>query len=269
MVECGELLQAKWLLVPYRSRKNGETLESFQPGTEFSQVAHLYEFDRKLGTLIHDGLERIEVALRASLVETLGVQGPMVYQDPTVFRPDFNHRKWMARARKRVERARRHSAVVQHHDKHYDGQLPLWVLVDFLDFSDSSQLFEGLRAADQFSVAQTLNMAPDVQVLSKTQARKVKKQQPLVRWLEQLTILRNTTAHYGRVWNSTYVPAGTTALKASFSNFGSLPESTSYRVYGSLVVIRHILSLVSPGSTWLWKVRTLVEDLFYLLRACR
>ncbi len=41
---------------------NGEKSDSFQAGISFTDVVALYEADRKLRTLIHDGIERIEVA---------------------------------------------------------------------------------------------------------------------------------------------------------------------------------------------------------------
>ena len=39
--------------------------DTFVLGSTFTEVAGLYEFDRKLRTLVHDGIERIEIALRA------------------------------------------------------------------------------------------------------------------------------------------------------------------------------------------------------------
>ena len=64
----------------------------------FTDAVRLYEADRKLRTLIHDGIERIEVTMRTRLGERLCVSGsnptPISYQDPTLFRTDFNHTHW-------------------------------------------------------------------------------------------------------------------------------------------------------------------------------
>ncbi len=38
--------------------------DKFRPGTSFAHAVELYEADRKLRTLIHDGVERVEVAMR-------------------------------------------------------------------------------------------------------------------------------------------------------------------------------------------------------------
>lgn len=49
----------------------GERLDNFQAGTTFADVVKLYEADRKLRTLIHDGMERTEIAMRAQLTDLL------------------------------------------------------------------------------------------------------------------------------------------------------------------------------------------------------
>ena len=49
----------------------GNRLDQFKAGTKFSDVVALYEADRKLRTLVHDGVERIEIAMRARLGELL------------------------------------------------------------------------------------------------------------------------------------------------------------------------------------------------------
>ncbi|WP_281706614.1 Abi family protein [Corynebacterium argentoratense] len=63
------------VLPPDTDPKNPQRLDSFVSGTSFSDVVALYEFDRKLRTLVHDALERIEVALRARVGELLLSKG--------------------------------------------------------------------------------------------------------------------------------------------------------------------------------------------------
>ena len=68
----------------------------------FTDAVLLYEADRKLRTLIHDGIERIEVTMRTRVGERLCVSGsnptPVSYQDPTLFRTDFDHTHWVETA---------------------------------------------------------------------------------------------------------------------------------------------------------------------------
>lgn len=254
---------------PYRNTgdsPNEGRFDSFVPDATFNDVVQLYEFDRKLRTLIHDGVERIEVALRSHLSYLIGENGPLAYRDATMFRPSFNHSDWLVTARKRADRARRHSEPIRHHEAKYDSELPIWVLTDVLDFVDVSKLYEGLLVKDQWAIAERLGVTVDDSVLSANQRKKVHKVHPLVRWLEQLTVLRNTCAHHSRVWNRSFTPVSTAALR-TVDNLRSLPEGQSERLYGALTVMGHLLQTTSPGTSWTGKIRALIEDSFSALPA--
>jgi len=73
-----------------------------------------------------------------------------------MFRPTFDHGEWLSTARTRTNRARRHSEPIRHHEANYDGELPIWVLMEVLDFSDISKLYDGLFAKDQWAIAERL-----------------------------------------------------------------------------------------------------------------
>lgn len=77
--------------------------DDFVPGTTFEEVVALYEFDRKMRTLVYDGIERIEVALRARIGELLNAKGALSYKDRSCFREEFQHRDWLKTAEKRVD----------------------------------------------------------------------------------------------------------------------------------------------------------------------
>lgn len=82
-----------------------------------------------------------------------------------------------------------------------------------------------------------------------------------MRWMEQLTIVRNTSAHHGRLWNRSFAPAPTSALRTQ-SGFGALPEGQSERIFGALTVVSHILRAASPGTTWPDKAAGLLISAF-------
>lgn len=240
---------------------DGLRLDSFEEGTSFADAVALYEADRKLRTLVHDGMERVEVTMRTRIGERLGLVDPLSYTDPSRFRPTFDHPKWIATAENRIKRASKHNEAVKHYRSEYGGRYPIWVLAEVLDFVDVSRLFEGLPARDQRGIAEALGFAIDLSQLSPSQQRKVKNQSPLVRWMEQLTVIRNTCAHHGRLWNKSFAPASTTALRTR-REFATLPEGQSERVFGAMVIMSHILRSVSPGTTWPEKVSTLLDTWF-------
>ncbi|WP_370639230.1 Abi family protein [Corynebacterium sp. CNCTC7651] len=50
---------------PFRDSHGGKPTDHFIPGASFGQVVALYEFDRKMSTLVYDAVQRVEVAFRA------------------------------------------------------------------------------------------------------------------------------------------------------------------------------------------------------------
>lgn len=253
-------LSAYWY--PARERDSQDVLlDRFVPGTNFSDAAHLYEADRKLRPLVHDGMERIEIALRTRLGAHLGTTGPLSYTAPRAFRPTFNHTEWMRTAERRVRRASLHNEAIKHYHDVYGGQYPFWVLAEVLDFSDISRLYQGLGAQTQREIAEDLGIHIDMASLTASQRTKTKKQSPLVRWFEQLTIIRNTCAHHGRLWNRSFTPAPTAALR-SLPDLAALPEGQSERLFGALVVMSHLLSVISPGTSWSAKAARLLTAEF-------
>lgn len=237
--------------------KQPKRLDEFIAGTTFEEVVALYEFDRKLRTLIHDGMERIEVAMRTRVGELLAARGALSYQDPSLFREDFDHAAWLVVAQKRVERAHKRNAAIARYLDNYDDY-PFWVLADVLDFSDISKLYEGLPLQDQRAISESCGFHVDVECLNAKQKRSYYRQDPLVRWLEQLTVLRNTCAHHGRVWNRHLTPASSNAF-LTIDQLESLPRGQSDQLYGALLVMAFMLNTISPGTAWPRKLRRLIE----------
>lgn len=68
-----------------------------------------------------------------------------------------------------MERARRHSDPIRHHEAKYDGAVPIWVLTEVLDFADISKLYDGLFARDQWTLAERFGVVIDDSALSPAQ----------------------------------------------------------------------------------------------------
>ena len=124
---------------------NGHRRDNFHSGTTFKAAIDLYEADRKLRTLVHDGIERIEITMRTRIGEVLCTDNPMGYTNPDHFRPSFDHQKWMSTAHKRISRVGQNNEAIKHYQIDYDGKYPFWVLAEVLDFADISASLKGYR----------------------------------------------------------------------------------------------------------------------------
>lgn len=166
----------------------------------------------------------------------------------------------MQTAQKRVERVGRRNESIQHYRDCYDSRFPFWVLAEVLDFSDVSRLYDGMRVSDQRLIAEGLEIKIDLSALSRRTQEKLKKHSPLARWLEHLVIIRNHCAHHSRLWNKSFAPVPTAALKTQ-GQFATLPNGQNENIFGAIVVMSHLLRVTSPGTTWPDKVsRLLVEE---------
>lgn len=167
----------------------------------------------------------------------------------------------MSTLAKRVARAGRSNEAIRHYRDKYDDKFPFWVLAEVLDFADISRLYEGLPAADQRLIAEDLGIIINLGMLSKHQRRKAKLQSPLVRWMEQLTIVRNHCAHHARLWNKSFAPAPTAALR-TLPEFITLPQGQSEKIFGVITVMANLIRVTSPGTTWPSKVAALIHNEF-------
>lgn len=248
---------------PYREQlqsapRTPARADSFVPGSTFSEVADLYEFDRKLRTLVHDGIERIEIALRTRVGEWIVTHGPLAHQEKNLFRPDFDHRTWLKTARRRIQRAEGNNAAIRHYADKYEGY-PFWVLAETLDFADISKLYAGLPANAQHEISRSFGFIVEPMTLKRKHRKNYYTRDPLARWCEQLTVVRNVCAHHGRLFNRNLLPVSTVAFR-TIDRLSPLPEGQSNKVFGALLVMAFMLHNISPGTRWATKLTNLVHD---------
>lgn len=246
---------------PARVLASNRRREHFRDGTTFKSVVELYEADRKLRTLVHDGIERIEILMRTRLGAATCSKYADGYKQKSHYHDLFDRSKWLRIADGRIERARERHPAVKHYQEKYGGQYPFWVLAEVLDFADISKLFEGLLPSHKRKISKELGLTIAVEQLSKNQRKKIASKPPLARWLEQLTVVRNTCAHHSRLWNIGLIPAPTNALR-TLPRFAYLPEGQSEKLYGALCMMTHLVLQASPNSAWPAKVTSLISKNF-------
>ena len=207
---------------PFQHRNGGDDHDNFQPGTDFETVLDRYVFDRRLRVLIMDASERIEVAARTAISNTLSERaGPHWYLDPAQFDPVFNHGDFMRRVRQEtgIDPFNRHkqSEFIRHYLRKYDQppEPPSWMVFELLPFGTVSIVFKHLLDADKKLIAQDFGLPRD----------------RLQSWLHASSHLRNLCAHHSRVWNREFgvVPSVARSERHHVTQFkrfySSLPRS--------------------------------------------
>lgn len=162
----------------------------FREGSQFRQLTHLYDFDRRLRLLTMDAIERVEIASRAGISNHMGpTQGCHWYINPQMFHPTFNHQRLLTtllakqsnatrdyqRECERIDRLhtdderkdylKRHRAK-ENYARHYPTEyshpplMPGWAMLEELTLGDLSYLYKGLaRDSDKKAIAKRLGLA--------------------------------------------------------------------------------------------------------------
>lgn len=218
--------------------KNGD---AFRAGTDFNDVAGLYIFDRKLRLLMLDAIERIEVAIRTAITyEIAHVYGAFGHTEPANFAPDFEHGRFIDELG--VEERRARETFAGHFRTKYTSEphLPVWMATELLSFGTVSKLYAALAPALKQKIAAEYGV--DEKFLRS--------------WLHALTYLRNVCAHHKRLWNRQF------AIRPRFpSRSVAWPHQVpdNGRLYGMLVVLRHMLLVTSPGCQWRERLWALLD----------
>lgn len=196
---------------------------TYQSGTTFEKVLHLYEFDREFRALLFSAIERIEVALRARLSHLHGMKySALGYLNPDNFNSRHDVEKFQSNIQREI--ASNHKvSFVKHHLENYDGQFPIWVLSELFTFGMLSYFYSDMLTKDQKEIARQYNTNYKV----------------LGSWLRCCTDARNICAHYGRLYYRVF--------SAAPSGF-ELTEGARHRAWATMLVIK---ALYPSKDKWL------------------
>lgn len=264
---------------PFREDPKADALV---PGTSFDEVLELYVFDRKLRLLALDALERVEVAIRAALIDHMGTtyDDPHWHLNPGRFKDHKKHRKliefiekevndetsYLARQREKEVRAQSkdrptdhsrprvlESTVYRNALEHYISEYrepalpPFWLSADLLTLGQLSMAIDNLRSrSDRNRIAQSIGLNESL----------------LTSWLRSYTRVRNVCAHHGRLWNIDVrvIPSFPQDSKVPWlQNRADLNNFRKRRIYAVLVSLQSVLSVISPRSSWANRLAELVD----------
>lgn len=243
-------------------------LDTFVPGTGLAHVVSLYEFDHELRMRLSDVLGTIETAFRFFIGHRLGRVDAFAHRDPralgatrqedpsTLARvwskvtgriartrvvPTNAYRDWLEEYDRHEKRAR--GDFIVHFRQQYGPHLPIWVATEVMSFGVLSGLYDLMPQSDQEILAARFQ----VHAADGRGDRGV-----LGNWLNALRNVRNICAHHGRLWNRAFDVTIAAPGKAQ-RNAGHLlaplaEDGTNNRLYGVLLVMRHLLLSIAPKS---------------------
>ena len=164
-----------------------ETKGKYREGTSFDRVMRIYDFDRRLRSLLLEILEEIEISLRAHCSNFHAIKyGTLGYLNGDNFARVHKHQQFLGRVERLIE-SNEDSDLVKHYKGKHGGKFPLWVITELFSFGSLNVFYKDLKPADKTEIAQKhYHMSSGA----------------LENRIDRLSELRNHCAHYHRLYDS-------------------------------------------------------------------
>lgn len=133
----------------------------FIPGTKFSDVVKLYDFDRKLRLLVLDAIERVEVSLRTQWTYHLSkAYGPHAHMVEKAHSKEWEGTvKDLGKELKRSDE----TFIKRIMQKYDDASPPIWAASEIMSFGLLSKWYKNLRVNTvRKNIARVYGVHPDI-----------------------------------------------------------------------------------------------------------
>jgi len=200
----------------------------FHPGTRFEDILSLYDFDRELRLLCLDAIERIEVALRAAIVNELSIaHGPHFYLAANHFDKLDGYKGFLTKA------SQARYLAISHYQSRYNTPplAPIWAICEAVTFGTLSHLYSTLHIKNRKLVARNFRYDEAI----------------LVSWFRTINDLRNMCAHHNRLWNARLLVNQPKSARAISAELTTALQPT---FYARAAVIAALLKVVDRTSNW-------------------
>ena len=225
---------------------------SFRDDTTFERAWELYEFDRELRLLVLDAIERIEVAFRTALSETMSMEySSHWFLQAELFKNPERYKLFIKKAKEASRDP--HDAELRRYYARYSqpDYPPSWLLFEKLSFGVCTNLFRNLKhVKDRRAVSKWFGYHPTV----------------LASWIESIRYTRNLCAHHARLWNRWFVSAPILTLTAhngspnpSMFLPNSQIENVKTTFKAQAAVMYCLLEALVPGNEWQRRLFMLFE----------
>lgn len=209
--------------------------DTYREGTNFYQVYRIYEFDRKLRSILFTSLEEIEVYLRSQFsyyhAHKYGPTGYLLKENYSI---RHNHEKFQENLAREIE-SNKKVPFVKHHIDVYGGVFPIWAVSELFTFGMLSYFYGDMKTQDKKALASYLYSTTP---------------KNLVSWLRCCTDLRNICAHYGRLYYRVF-----SAIPASMN----VPDAAKRRLWGAVFAVR---ALYPNADKWNSEILPAIQALF-------
>ena len=216
----------------------------YKSNKTFQNVLDLYKFDKKLRLLIFNEIEKIEIAVRSSIVNNACeiFNDPYWITDSKYFISPSHFQKTLTLIDKELEYSKE-DFIIHFKTKYSNQYPPAWMLAEILPLGVLTRIYCNIR---DVSVKKMIANEFALQV------------KPFESWMSITTLTRNACCHHSRVWNkqNTMQPMEPKHITRPWIK---LPTD-KLRVYYDLCIIKWFLDCISPNNTLTDKICKLLAE---------
>lgn len=234
-------------------------LDEFRDSASLEDVLKLYLFDKTLRLHLTDALERIEIAVRAQLVDVLGQIGSHAHRDKRSYTSSFTKSvngdaplidPFIAGLDKAFQHSKEEFA--KHFKAKYEGDPPVWIAAGTWDWGNLSYMLGYLSDKNRDAICNAI----DPSLTRKS----------LASWMKCLNEVRNACAHHSRLWNKPLInsprlnPTEIPIFHSLLDERGRVPDAHAKRLYGAIVVMIFLMRTFYPKTQWHLRLRDVILE---------
>jgi abortive infection bacteriophage resistance protein len=238
--------------LPFQIGDHSASHHTFRSDVTFDDVLSLYIFDRKLRLCLFDALERVEVAIRAAITDSMceltqdshwhlnsknfGNRFDNKYSRP------FDHDAFMKKIADEDE------VFLKHYRNTYNDpkQPPSWMAFQVLSFGTCSFALAHLQKRQAVAVCKTFDLEPI----------------PMISWVQGMCILRNHCAHHSRIWNRYFTHQLSLSGKNIPTLYSPLTSRNHRTIEGYASILDYFMQKINPNSQWQKRLNMLIAEYY-------
>lgn len=174
--------------------------KAFPNGTTFESILRIYDFDSKLSHILFEYLSKIEVALRARLVDALSsYNDALILNGPSLFDDKTNY--WKNQSTIASEIARSRDVFIKHIFQKHEGAVPIWAAVEIMSFGTLSKIIKTLKTGNNSAFSKLVSY---YKYKTQNGNTAIQSKKMLTSWTQAASVMRNICAHNSRIYNRSF-----------------------------------------------------------------
>lgn len=205
----------------------------------------MYRFDRKLRGLLFNEIEKLEVAIRSCITNSISLHSGNLFwiTDKQYFHNEQKFQITLAGIDKELENSKE-DFIFHFYNTYIEPYPPAWMITEILPFGSLAHIYMNLKDKG----------------LKKQIAQHFGLQVPaFTSWLIVLGGLRNLCCHHARMWNRE-LPISPAEPKQMIYKWINPANTDKRRMYYRICMIRYLLHTISPNNTFKQKIENLLTQ---------